>query len=144
MDMYIKLNLDIDMSIDEVIEHATADVEFYENQLELLKEQGYVLSDTSTNHIYDAIRYSKSIIRLLGDLKLLRLDSCMIHMPERLQLVENGYNKALNDFVEACDNQFVAMYGQRYIDMRNIKEIAEQLKAGGVDEYKKSRQIKEI
>lgn len=46
------------------------------------------------------------------------------------------YNKALNDFVEACDNQFIAMYGQRYIDMRNVKEIAEQLKAGGENEQR--------
>ena len=38
--------------------------------------------------------------------------------------------RRIDDFVEACDNQFVAMYGQRYIDMRNIKEIAEQLKGG--------------
>ena len=41
-----------------------------------------------------------------------------------------GYNKAIDDFVEACDNQFIAMYGQRYIDMRDIKEIAEQLRKG--------------
>ena len=46
------------------------------------------------------------------------------------------YNKALNDFVETCDNQFIAMYGQRYIDMRNVKEIAEQLKAGGENEQR--------
>ena len=41
-----------------------------------------------------------------------------------------GYKKAIDDFVEACNNQFAIMYGQRYIDMRNVKEIAEQLKAG--------------
>ena len=64
----------------------------------------------------------------LEELVMLRLDRCMIHMPERLHLVENGYNKALNDFVEACSNQSTTMYGQRYIDMRNVKEIAEQLK----------------
>ena len=40
------------------------------------------------------------------------------------------YKKAIDDFVEACENQFIAMYGQRYIDMRNVKEIAEQLKEG--------------
>ena len=52
----------------------------------------------------------------------------MVHITERLQLVENCYNKALNDFVEACSNQSTTMYGQRYVDMRNVKEIAEQLK----------------
>ena len=58
----------------------------------------------------------------------------MIHMPERLHLVENGYNKALNDFVNVCEKQFTTMYGQRYVDMRDIKNIAEQLKAGGNNE----------
>ena len=40
------------------------------------------------------------------------------------------YNKALDDFVNACEKQFTTMYGQRYVDMRDIKNIAEQLKAG--------------
>ena len=44
---------------------------------------------------------------------------------------EYGYNNAIDDFVEACDNQFIAMFGQRYIDMRDIVNIAEQLKVGG-------------
>ena len=66
----------------------------------------------------------------LEELVMLRLDSCMIHMPERLHLVENGYNKALNDFVNVCEKQFATMYRQRYVDMRAIVNIAEQLKAG--------------
>ena len=74
--------------------------------------------------------YHKQIADWLEELVMLRLDSCMIHMPERLHLVENGYNKALNDFVNVCEKQFTTMYGQRYVDMRNIKEIAEQLKVG--------------
>ena len=72
----------------------------------------------------------------LEELVMLRLDSCMIHMPERLQLVENGYNKALNNLVNACEKQFTTMYGQRYVDMRDIVNIAEQLKAGGKNESK--------
>lgn len=40
------------------------------------------------------------------------------------------YNKALDDFVNACEKQFTTMYGQRYVDMRDIKNIAEQLKVG--------------
>ena len=44
---------------------------------------------------------------------------------------KNGYNKALNDFVNVCEKQFTTMYGQRYVDMRDIVNIAEQLKAGG-------------
>lgn len=46
-------------------------------------------------------------------------------------LLECERNKAIDDFVNGCEKQFVTMYGQRYIDMRNIKEIAERLKAGG-------------
>ena len=49
---------------------------------------------------------------------------------EDVNMFQLGYNKAIDDFVEACNNQFAIMYGQRYIDMRNVKEIAEQLKAG--------------
>ena len=44
------------------------------------------------------------------------------------------YNKALNNLVNACEKQFTTMYGQRYVDMRDIKIIAEQLKAGEVNE----------
>lgn len=35
---------------------------------------------------------------------------------------------AIDDFVNACEKQFTAMYGQRYVDMRDIVNIAEQLK----------------
>ena len=137
--MYIKLNLDIDMSIDEVIEHATADVNFYENQLELLEEKGYTLSDTSTNQIYDAIRYSKSIIKLLGDLKLLRLDSCMIHMPERLHLVENGYNKALNN----VESEFL-MCDKVHYNLQDILNVLNKVKAGGKNENTRLLRNKEM
>ena len=39
-----------------------------------------------------------------------------------------GYNKAIDDFVNACEKQFTTIYGQRYIDTRDIKEIAKILK----------------
>ena len=44
------------------------------------------------------------------------------------------YNKALNNLVNACEKQFTTMYGQRYVDMRDIVNIAERLKAGGENE----------
>ena len=44
------------------------------------------------------------------------------------------YNKALNNLVNACEKQFTTMYGQRYVDMRDIVNIAEQLKASGKNE----------
>lgn len=61
-------------------------------------------------------------------------DACG-YSKEDIELNRNAmYNKAIDDFVSACNKQFATMYGQRYIDMRNIKEIAEQLKAGGENE----------
>ena len=44
------------------------------------------------------------------------------------------YNKAIDDFVNVCEKQFTTMYGQRYVDMRDIVNIAEQLKEGGKNE----------
>lgn len=52
------------------------------------------------------------------------------------------YNKAIDDFVNVCEKQFTTMYGQRYVDMRDIVNIAEQLKAGGnieLPEHSKSQ-----
>ena len=45
-----------------------------------------------------------------------------------------GYRNAIDDFVNACEKQFTTMYGQRYVDMRDIVNIAEQLKAGEKNE----------
>ena len=99
------------MTLDEAINILKSDIEYNKS----------IGCDTS---------YEEQIADWLEELVMLRLDSCMIHMPERLHLVENGYNKALNDFVNVCEKQFTTMYGQRYVDMRDIVNIAEQLKAG--------------
>ena len=78
------------------------------------------------------VQESKQLVEWLEELVMLRLDSCMIHLPERLHLVENGYNKALNDFVNACkSNSLCQTFGLRQCD---IEKIAEQLKAGGWNE----------
>ena len=91
--------------------------------------------------------YHKQIADWLEELVMLRLDSCMIHMPERLQLVENGYNKALDDFAEKlnakCDrmikekwNSNVApiSWAESYADFKDdIDEIKEELKAGDIE-----------
>ena len=88
--------------------------------------------------------YHKQIADWLEELVMLRLDGCMIHMPERLHLVENGYNKAIDDFAEKlnakCDgmikekwNSNVApiSWAEAYADFKDdIDEIAEQLKEG--------------
>ena len=53
---------------------------------------------------------------------------------EDVNMFQLGYNKAIDDFVNACEKQFITMYGQRYVDMRDIVNIAEQLKEGGKNE----------
>ena len=103
------------MTLDEVINILKSDIEYNKS----------IGCDTS---------YEEQIVDWLEELVMLRLDSCMIHMPERLHLIENGYNKALNNLVNACEKQFTTMYGQRYVDMRDIVNIAKQLKAGGKNE----------
>ena len=55
----------------------------------------------------------------------------MIDIYQAQEYVEQAYNKAIDDFVNACEKRFDTMYGQRYVDMRDIVNIAEQLKAGG-------------
>ena len=47
---------------------------------------------------------------------------------EDFNMFQLGYNKAIDDFVNACEKQFTTMYGQRYVDMRDIKNIADQLR----------------
>ena len=49
---------------------------------------------------------------------------------EDVNMFQLGYNKAIDDFVNVCEKQFTTMYGQRYVDMRDIVNIAEQLKEG--------------
>ena len=113
------------MTLDEAIEYEKESLQHCKRMLEEIYE------DNLENKILKfEVKYHEQIANWLEELVMLRLDSCMIHMPERLHLVENGYNKALNDFVNACEKQFTTMYGQRYVDMRDIVNIAEQLKAG--------------
>ena len=95
------------LSIDEAIE-------------ELKSENGYY----ANNGMTDVAEFNTKIIRWLEDYKQIKM---LIQIEQALKA---EYNKAIDDFVEACNNQFAIMYGQRYIDMRNVKEIAEQLKAG--------------
>ena len=129
------------MTLDEAIQRENKIAE--ENQK--IVDTEIVFDDVSLSQLYcddtevieehlsnyrKCAEYHKQLAEWLEELVMLRLDSCMIHMPERLHLVENGYNKALNDFVNVCEKQFTTMYGQRYVDMRDIANIAEQLKAG--------------
>ena len=44
------------------------------------------------------------------------------------QALKAEYNKAIDDFVNACEKQLTTMFGQRYADMRDIKNIADILR----------------
>ena len=146
------------MTLDEAIQRENKIAE--ENQK--IVDTEIVFDDVSLSQLYcddtevieehlsnyrKCAEYHKQIADWLGELAMLRLDSCMIHMPERLQLVENGYNKALNDFAEKlnakCDrmikekwNSNIApiSWAEAYADFKDdIDEIKEELKAGDIE-----------
>ena len=50
----------------------------------------------------------------------------MIHMSDRLKLVETGYNKAIDDFVNDCKKDILCQ--TLGLDINRIKYIAEKLK----------------
>ena len=129
------------MTLDEAIQRENKIAE--ENQK--IVDTQIVFDDVSISELYcddtevieehlsnykKCAEYHKQIADWLEELAMLRLDSCMIHMPERLHLVENGYNKALDDFV----NQFNVIVDEKCgTDTNNyfrkiVKEVAEQLK----------------
>ena len=143
------------MTLDEVIQRENKIAE--ENQK--IVDTEIVFDDVSLSQLYcddtevieehlsnyrKCAEYHKQIADWLEELVMLRLDGCMIHMPERLHLVENGYNKAIDDFAEKlnakCDgmikekwNSNVApiSWAEAYADFKDdIDEIARQLKAG--------------
>ena len=143
------------MTLDEAIQRENKIAE--ENQK--IVDTEIVFDDVSLSQLYcddtevieehlsnyrKCAEYHKQIADWLEELVMLRLDSCMIHMPERLHLVENGYNKALNDFAEKlnakCDgmikdkwNSNIApiSWAEAYADFKDdIDEITEELKAG--------------
>ena len=146
------------MTLDEAIQRENKIAE--ENQK--IVDTEIVFDDVSLSQLYcddtevieehlsnyrKCAEYHKQIADWLEELVMLRLDSCMIHMPERLQLVENGYNKALNDFAEKlnakCDrmikekwNSNIApiSWAEAYADFKDdIDEIKKELKAGDIE-----------
>ena len=146
------------MTLDEAIQRENKIAE--ENQK--IVDTEIVFDDVSLSQLYcddtevieehlsnyrKCAEYHKQIADWLEELVMLRLDSCMIHMPERLHLVENGYNKALDDFAEKlnakCDrmikekwNSNIApiSWAEAYADFKDdIDEIKEELKAGDIE-----------
>ena len=146
------------MTLDEAIQRENKIAE--ENQK--IVDTEIVFDDVSLSQLYcddtevieehlsnyrKCAEYHKQIADWLEELVMLRLDSCMIHMPERLHLVENGYNKAIDDFAKKlnakCDrmikekwNSNVApiSWAEAYADFKDdIDEIKEELKAGDIE-----------
>ena len=72
------------------------------------------------------VQECKQLADWLEELVMLRLDSCMIHMPERLYLVENGYRKGIDDFADK-------LLSQPIVDKSVVRRIKEQLKGGSSD-----------
>ena len=129
------------MTLDEAIQRENKIAE--ENQK--IVDTEIVFDDVSLSQLYcddtevieehlsnyrKCAEYHKQIADWLEELKVLRHGANELRNAGYEHGCSVGYRNAIDDFVEACDNQFIAMYGQRYIDMRNIKEIAEQLKEG--------------
>ena len=95
------------MSIDEIID-------------ELKSENGYY----ANNGMTDIAEFNTEIIYCLEELKGLTTNIFgYIEFNKNL-----AYNKAINDFVEACEKQLLQIYMQRNIHMLDIRNIAEQLK----------------
>ena len=112
------------MTIDETIEQ-----EKFKARVDRIKANKRIFHNNDEDEISACNRSAEEHEQLanwLEELVMLRLDSCMIHMPERLQLVENGYNKAIDDFVNACKEDISCQtFG---LHIKGIERIAEQLK----------------
>ena len=76
-----------------------------------------------------------------GRIGNVKLDGSMIHMPERLRLVEKGYNKAIDDFVEKVKLKYLGVHPDELYEKyypreicEQVKELAENLKVGETNE----------
>ena len=78
------------------------------------------------------VQESKQLAEWLEELKSYRASVFSGYMTQKM--LKEEYNKAIDDFVNVCEKQFTTMYGQRYVDMRDIVNIAEHLKEGGKNE----------
>ena len=124
------------MTIDEAIAHAREVAKNKrEHIVECNKKNNYACKFcVEIRTCKEVAEEHEQLAEWLEELVMLRLDSCMIHMPERLRLVENGYNKAIDDFVKAIvdrglsanDDKYCITHYDNYLKV--IKEIAEQLK----------------
>ena len=90
--------------------------------IELKSENGYY----ANNGMTDVAEFNTEIIRWLEEMKKYK------EKPEGYlwdEAVQQGYNKAIDDFVNACKEDILCQtFG---LHANGIERIAEQLKAGG-------------
>ena len=132
------------MTIDEVKEKASADAEFYINQLKFFIGKGYIIGDVAMNQIYHGIKYNESIVRLLEELKdymnknklvvtvdCKNLDEMQLKIKE---VYSDGYNKAIDDYKNRIKdeiNRFHVKYFETDFLFAILDGTARQIKKGG-------------
>ena len=123
------------MTIDEAIARERKMVEIHKNNI-IPKENYHNMPWIDKNNEVNMrnVEEHEQIAEWLEELKVLRHGANELRNAGYEHGRSVGYRNAIDDFVEACEKQFTTMYGQRYIDMRDIKNIAEQLKAGEKNE----------
>ena len=82
----------------------------------------------------EVAEYHEQLAEWLEELKSSRQELNELRKYSYVQGLSDGYINAIDDFVNVCEKQFTTMYGQRYVDMRDIVNIAEQLKEGRKNE----------
>ena len=111
------------MTIDEVIEQ-----EKFKARVDRIKANKIIFHNNDEYKIsacYRSAEEHEQIAEWLEELRIYQQHEVICHKGYNA-----GYNKAIDDFVNACEKQLTTMFGQRYADMRDIKNIAEQLKEG--------------
>ena len=123
------------MTIDEAIARERKMVEIHKNNI-IPKENYHNMPWIDKNNEVNMrnVEEHEQIAEWLEELKVLRHGANELRNAGYEHGRSVGYRNAIDDFVEACEKQFTTMDGQRYIDMRDIKNIAEQLKAGEKNE----------
>ena len=117
------------MTIDEAIEQ-----EKFKARVDRIKANKRIFNNNDKDEISVCNRSAEKheqLVELLEELKSYREIGTVEECRNSVLNIPKAYNKALNNLVNACEKQFTTMYGQRYVDMRDIVNIAEQLKAGG-------------
>ena len=112
------------LSIDEAIAREREVAEMHRNDI-VPKENYHNMPwiDKENELNMRSAEEHEQLAEWLEELVMFRLESCMILMPERLHLVKNIYNKAIDDFVEELKDYFVIPHDVRVIEMK-----AQQLK----------------